>query len=410
MFEIVSARRAFAGGAIVVALAACGSEVEVETTGAGGESSVSSASSGDASVSSSSAGGSGGSGGLPAPTCAPGEAAIVAASAGKIGQVAVNHEGTWTKNAYSMTVPNSHTTYVDAYDHLGVFWIEFESAQSHFASTSDGTSFELHDVHGWFPQPGSPLVTVGRSLLLGDAGEGSTLAYFDPDALDWYPYPEPAPFDLTSAVVREAAGTVLGVGIGPQDELCDTEIFWVDGGGWTPPHCRDDVMVFLGVEIPVAPPRAAALPNGDVVVVYHENYATIAATRFHDGVWSAPESITLADQSLELAVTATPGGDVIVGLSTGGGIFALRYVPGVGWGEPVPIDPMGNLYSAISAAPGICGDDALIAYSAHVNDGDIEVRVARVRGGAAEASTIAWFGGYPGDISITTRPSLRLSP
>ncbi|MDC3955223.1 hypothetical protein KEG38_15265 [Polyangium jinanense] len=411
MFEIVSARRrAIAAGALVAALAACGSEVDIETTGAGGGSSASSASSGDTSVSSSTggSGGGGGSGGLPAPTCAQGEAAIVAAMGYATSLVAFDHEGTWTKNAYVIGTANALTTYVDVYDHLGVFWIEGsdETAQSRFASTSDGKSFDLHDVHGWFPQPWNPPVTVGRSLLLGRGVGGSILAYFDPDAFDWHPYPDPAPFDLTAAVIREGSGTVLGVGVGPQGELCDTEIFWADGGSWTDMHCRDDIEVFQA-EVPVAPPRAVALPNGDVVVVYYESYARIAATRLHEGVWSAPESITLADQSLDLALTATPAGDVIVGMAaTTGVVYALRYVPGVGWGEPLPIDPAANPHSAISAAPGICGDDALIAYGAGGIDG--EIRVARVRGGAAEATTVAWFTEeIPSQISITTRrPSI----
>ncbi|MDI1442640.1 hypothetical protein [Polyangium sp. 6x1] len=408
MFEIVGAcGRAIAAGAIVVAVAACGSEVEVDTTGAGGGSSTSSASSGDASVSSSSAGGSGGSGGsggLPAPTCAKGEAAILAALAWQNGKVVVNHEGTWTEGAPSLAGAYAVTTYVDVYNHLGVFWTEqIDAWRSHFATTSDGTSFDVHDAHGWFPQAWSPLVTVGRSLLLGNAGEGSVLAYFDPDAFDWHPYPDPAPFDVTSAVIREAAGTVLGVGLGPLHDLCDTEIFWADGGSWTDPHCRDDVEVFMGNEIPVAPPRAVALPNGDVVVVYHESYVKLAATMNHAGIWSAPESITLPEQGLDVALTTTPGGDVIVGVpGTSGGVFALRYGPGVGWGEPFPIGTTSSSTSPISAAPGICGDDALIAYVDGGIDG--EVRVARIRGDAAEVSTVEWFTeDVPNSISITTR-------
>ncbi|HVK63966.1 MAG TPA: hypothetical protein VM694_05815 [Polyangium sp.] len=406
MFEIVSAgRRAIVAGVILSALAACGSEVDVEATGAGGGGSASSASSGDTSVSSSSTGGSGG-GGLPAPTCAPGEAAIVAAVGWQSGKVIVHHEGKWVTPSYPMQGADRMTTYVDVYGHLGVFWTETstDSALSHFMVTSDGASFDLRDVHGWFPLVPSPVLTVGVSLLLGNAGEGSSLAHFDPDAYDWYPYPKLAPFALTSAVRTYTEGSVLGVGLGPQNVLCDAQVFWADGGGWTEPHCRDDVKVFMGNEIPVAPPQAVVLPNDDVVVVYHETYARIAATRLHNGVWSAPESIKLEIQSLEPAVTATPAGDVIVALpSTSGALSALRFVPGMGWGELVAIDKAASSTLSIGAAPGICGDDALIAYAGGGIDG--EVRVARLRGDTAEVSTIGSFTEQvPNNIRITTRP------
>ncbi|HVK69909.1 MAG TPA: hypothetical protein VM694_35865, partial [Polyangium sp.] len=377
----------------------------------GGGGSASSASSGDTSVSSSStggSGGSGGSGGLPAPTCAPGEAALVAAAGWQSGRVAVHHAGAWTKPAYPMQGADRMTTYVDVYGHLGVFWTETstDSALSHFMVTSDGAKFDLYDVEGWFPLVPSPVVTVGVSLLLGNAGEGSSLAHFDPDAYDWYPYPKLAPFELTSAVRTYTEGSVLGVGLGPQNALCDAQVFWADGGGWTEPHCRDDIKVFMGNEIPVAPPQAVVLPNDDVVVVYHETYARIAATRLHDGVWSAPESIKLEIQSLEPAVTATPAGDVIVALpSTSGALSALRYVPGMGWGELVTIDKAASSTLPIGAAPGICGDDALIAYA---SEGiDPEVRVARIRGEMAEVTTVSSFTEeVPRQISIRTRPSL----
>ena len=227
------------------------------------------------------------------------------------------------------------------------------------------------------------------------------LAHFDPDALDWFSASGPAPIPLTAAVTLDASGTVLGVGIGPEDQLCDTEIAWMDDGSWTAPHCRDEIKVFQH-EVPVAPPRAVVLPNGDVVVVYHEDHVTIAATTLHAGVWSTPERVTLMEQSLDLAVTATPAGDVIVGLGTLG-VSALRYVPGVGWGELVPIETFSELAWGISAAPGICGDDAWIAYVTDEHWG--EIRVARVRGGAAEASTVGASAEESlRHLSITTRP------
>jgi hypothetical protein len=83
-------------------------------------------------------------------------------------------------------------------------------------------------------------------------------------------------------------------------------------------------------------------------------------------------------------------------------VSAVRYVPGAGWGVPFPIEQMSDPVAAISAAPGICGDDAMIAYVAGSLHAD--VRVARVRGGAAEARTVASFTQeIPRQISICTR-------
>ena len=408
-FEFGSAPvRAFTAGAMVVALAACGSEVNVAATGTGGGSSTSSASNGGASASSTASGGGGG-GGLPAPVCQMNEAAIVAAI-GEHGVVAFNQEGTWTENAYLIPAAAQVTTYEEAYHQLGVFWTETtqDSPQSHFATTWEGNGFELHDVHGWDPLSSSPLVTVAPSLLLGSTSEGSTLAIFAGSS-DWHPVSKGgAPFVVTSAVALGGGSvSVFGVGVGPQHQLCDVDIYWLETG-WMNLHCRDELKVFTGNEILVAPPRVVVLPSGDLVVVYHESYTTIAATRLHAGSWSAPESITLAGQSLDVAITATPGGDVIAAVpATSGLVSAVRYVPGVGWGTPLPIEQMSDPVAAISAAPGICGDDAMIAYVASSLHAD--VRVARVRGGAVEARTVASFTqGIPRQISLTTRPMFLL--
>jgi hypothetical protein len=59
-------------------------------------------------------------------------------------------------------------------------------------------------------------------------------------------------------------------------------------------------------------------------------------------------------------------------------------------------------------APGICGDDALIAHAAGGSDG--EIRVARLRGDAAETTTVARLtDDTPRQLSLATGPSL-LSP
>ena len=385
---------------ITAALAACGGNVDVVT---GGTTSGSGGSAGTGTVStSSSSSGAGAAGGLPPLACALDEAAIVGVSAG-IGQVAVQKDGVWTEKELEVASAVHIATYEDVYGHLGVFWIDPNDGpnDAYFKVTSDGSSFDAYDVHGWAPSESGPLQPIGVYAMLGADEQGqSSIAYFDPDAFDWYPYLVPLPIVASSVVPLQETGNLLAIGLGPANQLCDAQSL---GDAWDTLHCRDDVTVATGGEIPVTRPRAVVLPNGDVVVVYSSAAGSaLSATTLHAGAWSAPVKVTSDAIGIEFAATATPKGDVIVGVvSTAGVVSALRYSPSAGWSAPIPVDSGALPDVPFGAAPGICGDDALLAYSV----GFSQLRVARVRGDAAEAEAV---GGelverYPSQISITTR-------
>jgi hypothetical protein len=390
--------RKITAGACALALVACGGSVEVASTsgtGAGGGASTSGTSS------------SGGGGSLPPPACAPGEGAIVIARALDHSVIAVGNGGTWTENDSVAPAMATVATYVDVDHHLGAFWIDWSTWKSHFATTIDGTSFDVRDVKGWDPGPDALFGAVTTSMILGADAKGTRLARFDPDAHDWYPYLAPAPITATSAAPLGKTGEILVVGLGPNSELCDVA---TTAGAWGSVHCRDDVHVATVVsgEISLTPPRAVGLPNGDVVVVYYPKAPdpdlTLAATTLHAGAWSAPDESPPGTFSVMFAATATPTGDVIVGVASGGAL-ALRYTPGTGWGAPIPPNPPAGFI--VSAAPGICGDDALLLQSgAGAGDG---LRVLRVRGDVAETLTTVGIGEKSTmNGSISTRPASAL--
>ena len=386
MLEIRSALgRGIAAAVIVIGLAACGGSVDIDPSGAGGN------------VGASTGGGS--AGGLPAPACAPSEGAIVAATSkgGAQSLLAIHHDGAWTQVDGVLPGAVQVATYMDDYHHLGAFWID-NATQAHFVTTADGMSFDHFDAHNWVPLAGRPLASAGKNVLLGYVdGVGDSLAWFDTDAFDWNPWLSPMPLTASSAVVLPSY-EMVAVGIDASSIpvlLCDAIS---SGDAWGSKHCRDDIALSTSDELP-SPPRVVALSNGDAVVVYQlaGSSTTIGATTLHAGVWSAPQTIQSAAVGGSFAATATPGDDVVVGvISHAGDVSALRYAPGAGWSAPIPIDSGAQGWVEIGAAPGICGDDALIAYPTDVN----KVRVARVRGDAVEARTVGAFIGDDGATSV----------
>jgi hypothetical protein len=111
-------------------------------------------------------------------------------------------------------------------------------------------------------------------------------------------------------------------------------------------------------------------------------------------------------ERLEVASAATPAGDVFAGLvATSGNVYALRFSPATGWAAPIAIDAGASPEQRPAAATGICGDDALFAYSARASNGDGEVRVARVRGNATETTAVAKLVNedVPNQMSLATR-------
>jgi hypothetical protein len=403
---------AFAGG-----LAACSGQVDVTPgaggSGAGGSPSSTTTSASPTSASTSSSTGTGGSGGssIGPLTCLPGEGAIVVGSSSYQSAVAVAvlDQGTWTEAAGVVPTARYTAAYVDVYNQLAVFWLEQKGVvdQAHFARTKDGTAFDFHDVDGWHPLS-SPLFRANDSTLVGRDAQGTSLAYYDSDAMDWYAWQSaPLPFTVSSAATLATSGAVVLVGFNNKQELCDVTLD--AGAAWGAPSCHPELHVTTGQEIPSPPPQLVALPSGDAVAVYFTSYGDLTATVLHDGQWSAPITTTLPDHSLSFAVTSTPAGDVIAGVVlTLGDVAALRFSPAAGWAAPIAIDTYTDTgigfskFQEPAAATGICGDDALFAYLAGGIDG--EVRVARVRGDAAETTKVAKFvEDIPVKLSLATR-------
>lgn len=395
-------------------LAACSGQVDVPqsasgtSTGAGG--SASSATSGPTSTSAtSSSTGAGGSGSIGPLACLPGEAAIVVGTGYHHSALAVLSQGAWTGAPDVVPAATQTAAYVDVYNQLAVFWTEQSGGvdRAHFARTEDGASFDTHEVQGWHPKSNTPLFRAGDSTLVGSVAQGTSVAYYDPDAMDWYAWQSTStPFTVTSAATLTTSGAVVLAGFGYEHDLCDVTLDAATTT-WGAAKCHPEIHVWLGNEIPTMPPQLVALPSGDAVAVYFTSYGDLTATVLQDGQWSSPVTTKLPDQSLSFAVTSTPAGDVIAGVVlTSGDLVALRFSPAAGWAAPIAVDTGASISLGFAAATGICGDDALFAYSAGESDG--ELRVARVRGDAAETTTIAKFvEDYPLSLSLATRRSTQ---
>ena len=390
-----------------VGVAACSTQVDIAqsagATGSGGSTSSTTTATSTTSTTStaSTTSGTGGSNVIGPLNCHPGDAAIVAGSSYQRTAVVLQMQGQWSE--VPDAVPGAATqtaAYVDVYNRLNVLWTEQAPGgdQAHFIGTQDGASFETHDVKGWHPAATLPILSLGSSILLGHDGPGTSLAYYDPDAFDWMTW-QTTTFKATSAAAS-ATGVVL-VGVGPDHVLCDvtldSEIMW------GPTKCHPELPVFDGNEIPVPLPQIVALAGGDVVAVYHTSSIELTAVVRHAGQWSAPQTLTLPNQALSWAITTTPQGEVLAAVVfTTGELAAIRFSQGAGWGSPITLDTGASEGQLLAAAPGICGDDALIAYAAVGTVG--EVRVARVRGGASATTSVAHFtDDVPARISLATR-------
>jgi hypothetical protein len=392
---------------LVAATASCGGSVNEPgpQSGAGGGSSGSPPATSVAS--SSGAGGAGaGAGGadtvLGEPDCQLDEGALVMATSSTSARIAVQYEGEWVTDGAVLPPAARIATYVDAYHQLGAFWIDpaGESSSAHFVTTFDGLDFEARDVTGWAPLPSAPLFAPGGGVLVGGVEAGTNVAFFDPDASDWHSFVEPISFAATSAAAAPAIDALMLVGIGSSHQLCYVSLV---AGAWQPIHCHPNIDVATGGEIPLTRPQVVALPDGDLVVIHYPSTNELAATTLHDGTWSTPVSITSDAIGVAFAAAATPEGDVVAGLiSTSGDVFALRYSRSSGWGEPVAVDGGALAQQQLAAAMGICGDDVLIAYASATGG---QIRVARVRGNAAGAFSVAELAGeQPDQLSIVTRP------
>ncbi len=324
---------ALAGAA---ALAACDGQVDVSqsasSSGEGGSTSAATkAATSTTAATTSSTTGAGGSGGSIEPLhCAPLDGAIVVGTSYQGSAIAVLSQGAWGAAAH--VVPGSVQTaaYVDVYHQLGVFWTEAKDGVDHayFTRTKDGSAFEPREVFGWQPAAGTPLFRASDYALVGTDAKGTSMAYYDSDAMDWEVWnSQPVPFTVSSAATLSASSTLL-LGYNANRNLCDLTIDAATGA-WGAAKCHPDLHVATEQEIPSPPPQLVAFPNGVAVAVYFTSYTELTALVLHAGEWSAPVTTKLPDQSLSFAVTSTPSGDVFAGLVlTSEDVVALRFAHG----------------------------------------------------------------------------------
>jgi hypothetical protein len=405
---------ALAGAA---ALAACDGQVELAesagTSGSGGGASAATTTAtatattatSTATTTSSSAGAGGSGGSIEPLDCQPEDGAIVVGTSYQGSAIAVLSQGAWSKAAHVVPAAAQIAAYVDVYHQLGVFWIEPGNGvdHAHFTRTKDGSAFEPHEVFGWQPSASAPLFRAGDHALVGADAEGTSVAHYDSDAMDWDVWgSQPVPFTVSSAATLTTSSSTVLLGFDAKHDLCDLTIDAATAA-WGAAKCHPELHVATEQEIPSPPPQLVAFPNGDAVAVYFTSYVELTAAVLHAGKWSAPVTTTLPDQSLSFAVTSTPSGDVFAGLVlTSDEVVALRFSPAAGWTAPIAIDTGAHNVQRPAAATGICGDDALFAYSAGGIDG--EIRVARVRGASSETTTVAHFvESMPSQISLATR-------
>ncbi len=319
--------------------------------------------------------------------------------------IAVLNQGAWGKAAHVVPGAVQTAAYVDVDHQLNVFWVEAANGVSHahFTRTKDGSAFDPHEVLGWQPSASAPLFRAGDYTLIGTDANGTSRAYYDSDAMDWHVEDsKPLPFTVSSAATLSVFSTVL-LGYNDQRDLCDLTIDTGTSPTWGDAKCHPELHVATAQEIPSPPPQLVAFPNGGAVAVYFTSYTELTAVVLHAGEWSAPVTTKLPDQSLSFAVTSTPSGDVFAGLVlTSEEVVALRFSPTAGWTAPITLDTGATTVQRPAAATGVCGDDALFAYSAGGIDG--EIRVARVRGSSSETTTVAHFTeSVPSQLSLATR-------
>jgi hypothetical protein len=349
--------------------------------------------------------------------CVGAEAMLVAATTPKQTVVAVQIAGTWLGGLTRLPIARQAVAYLDLRNRLAVLWIDrtYAIEHTHSTATSQGTSFEAHDVFDWHPEATTRILGMTDPYLVDRDDSGAGVAFLLSSSAG-IPWANSTLLDATSFAVREGiqsgGPSMLFVGPGAAGELCDHSID-LDDQIWRDPRCHPDILVASAEHAPVAGPLLVTLPNGDVVAVHFPAGtsstlgATLLAEEAYLSAWTVPVLTTTPAIGLSFAAAATPGGEVIVGvISALGDLAALRFSPSHGWGAPMAIDTGVPPGQRISVATGICGDDALIAYAVGGSDG--EIRVARVRGKLTEATTIARLAGdRPSALSLVTRSRYR---
>ena len=291
------------------AAAACNPEVQRTSSSSGTDGGGSAATSGSTSTTTTTSSGTGGTGGGPvlpipagplgAPQCGPAEGMMVVTANSQSTQVATtNPSGAWQT---PVTFDGAYT--VAAYltnDVFTAFWSDGQMAHT----AQMGPSPQVVDQTDWLPAPSSKISSVGGNYLISNTYQPHPVALlgFDhPDLFAPIPGAENTVLDSISVVPGDV---ITAVGQGPNQALCDMDF---DGDNeWSPAHCRDDIKIYLGSEIPLPPPAAVRLQNGDLAVVFHDSeHAGLSVTYQHAGTWSPAINLDPGGLGLNFAAAAS---------------------------------------------------------------------------------------------------------
>jgi hypothetical protein len=351
-----------------------------------------------------------------ASACLPDEGIIVVGGSPTQTTVVAQTAGRW-RGAIHFPGSKQALAYLSPSNQLAVLWTDqtYGIDHAHFTRTSDGpefdtvegNSFETSEFTDWRPDVTSRILDVEGVYLVDRDQWGAGVSQLDLNTQTWRSL-DSTLLDATSVAIKPADPSFMFVGPGEGGALCEYTRS-VSANAWFPLTCHPEIPVAGGGDSPFTGPQAVALPKGDVVIVYlpARSPATLGATVVpngnHDRPWLAPEITASPAIGLSFAAAATPSGGVIVGVvSALGEVSMLRYQPKHGWSKPILIDTIAGPTQQIAAAPGICGDDAVIAYATPGPEGNL--RVARVREHAVATMTVATFtGDAPLRLSVATR-------
>lgn len=324
------------------------------------------------------------------------------------------------RNAFRprVTLPRASrlVTFADPQGGLGVVFVERDGTYSQ-ARTPNGEAFEIAppadcgDTPRCFaPTANGPLVALGPDRVVGTvlvSGEVPrwTPAYFDSDAKTWV--------SSDTGVFAEVVGGLAAGSVGAESVLVYSNLdgHLVDSvgtaGTWQSPHVHADITVSRDAEIQVTS-LAVGVTRNELTVFYRtvsNGALALGALTRRGGAWLAPvvTPFDATDSVIRFAVSGTPSGAfVVAGVRTSGKLELRRFEKGAFSGPlltgETDVAPEGE----IAMAPGICGDDAWLAYGASGG----EVRAMRVRGNAiSRPVTVVRSSGAPrpGRLSIITR-------
>jgi hypothetical protein len=376
--------------------AACANVVIDEQEATGGSNEGGSNEGGSNGVASSSSGaGAGGNPGFPPQSCLGGEAAIVSAWSDDGTVIATQVEEEWRLNKPGgQAVPLS---FINGYDGSLATLLSDESGTV-YTLTSDGLTFNEYPQNGWQPEPYAERFTAGGIALVGQVNGLTQIGYFDADAFDYSTYHPSFALQTSSAVWEEERFSVRVAGT-VNEALCTV---LANSSELGPVQCTGQpVQLTLNGEIGLSGPQLAHAAGTTVAFYFKpESSFVLAATQLNaEGAALSVETIEV--EGLLLSAAPTADGNFIVAIASGSGLYAVRYSTQTGFGERFLVDADAPVI-APSVARGICGDDALIAYSTGAPSP--ELRIARIRGTQVERDTIAEGPqtGF-GNVSLATR-------